>query len=275
MSFAIMSPTRSGATGVNWDAFSRVYEAFEGLRNSVTMKIVFSGDEDEIFSRRFGLFRCANSCATRSPTEYTIEAAGGCEWAMTGRPVAPSLAEAVIAFDSAQTPDAVPGFRFLSVFEDVAPTEHATLESEAKRLVLRIKEASELTTESIGPLAGVSRRTVQSWLAGSAISQRNEEKLRALAEAIETIAEHHTGSVRTVLLERVRGSIRIYDMLAEGRYAEAVARGTGKTASPRPAVYPSPRLPTTSLEAQVASIGTSPTPSIGPLDRRFVKRFRL
>ena len=85
--------------------------------------------------------------------------------------------------------------------QDAVPATPAT------RLLERIKNASDLTFENIAPLAGVSRRSVQSWRAGEAISQRNEERLRALAEAIETIAAENPLNVRERLMERVSGSI--------------------------------------------------------------------
>ena len=125
----------------------------------------------------------------------------------------------------------------------------------ATRLLERIRQASGLTIEAVAPLAGVSRRTIHSWLAGGSISQRNEERLRAVAEAIEEIATADASSVRDRLLERVPGSVRIYDMLAERRYSEAIARATGKSVKSRPLAYPEPRPLPTSLVAHVGAEG--------------------
>jgi hypothetical protein len=136
----------------------------------------------------------------------------------------------------------------------------------------QIKHASNLTIEAIAPLVGVSRRTLHSWLAGSPISQRNEERLRSLAEAIEAIAAVAPATARERIMERISGSVRIYDMLAEGHYEAAVARGTGVEPSRRPAIYPPPRPLSTPLVAQVAALNDKSIPLDGPIDRRFAKR---
>jgi hypothetical protein len=81
----------------------------------------------------------------------------------------------------------------------------------AARALARIKQASELTTEALAPLIGVSRRTLHLWLAGGQISQRNEERLRALAEALEAIAAVAPETARQRLMERVPGYPRIYE----------------------------------------------------------------
>jgi len=144
----------------------------------------------------------------------------------------------------------------------------------AMRLLERIKNASGLTLESIAPLAGVSRRSVQSWRAGDAISQRNEEHLCALAEAIDTIAAADPLRVRERLMERVSGSIRIYDLLAEGRYEDAIARTRGTRPVPQPITHSEPTPLSVPLAAQVATL-ESPATTLDPrIDRRFTKRLK-
>jgi len=144
----------------------------------------------------------------------------------------------------------------------------------AMRLLERIKSASDLTFENIAPLAGVSRRSVQSWRAGEAISQRNEEHLRALAEAIETIAAANPLNVRDRLMERVSGSIRIYDLLAEGRYQDAIARATGTRPAPHPIAHSAPPPLSVALAAQVGALESPATTLDHRIDKRFTKRLK-
>jgi len=56
----------------------------------------------------------------------------------------------------------------------------------ATELLDRIQKVSGLTLEMIAPLAGVSRRSLQSWRRGAAISRRKEERLRVLADEAPT-----------------------------------------------------------------------------------------
>jgi hypothetical protein len=144
----------------------------------------------------------------------------------------------------------------------------------AARALARIKQASELTTEALAPLVGVSRRTLHLWLAGGQISQRNEERLRALAEAIEAIAVVAPETARQRLMDRVPGYPRIYDLLAEGRFEAAIARGTGAVPVPRAVVYPAVRPPSVSLDVLVDALHDAPPSMKGHIDRRLTKRLR-
>jgi DNA-binding transcriptional regulator YiaG len=146
--------------------------------------------------------------------------------------------------------------------------------SPAARALAQIRQASDLTIEALAPLIGVSRRTLHNWFAGGEISQRNEERLRALAEAVGEIAAVEPETARERLMERVPGSPRIYDLLAEGRYEAAVARGTGMEPPPRPLIYPKPRSLSTPLSARIAGLNDRSIPLDGSIDRRFTKRLK-
>lgn len=163
--------------------------------------------------------------------------------------------------------------RVSSVF-DAAPVD-PTPASPAARAITRIQSASGLTREAIAPLAGVSRRSLHHWIAGDPISQRNEERLRALAEAVEQIASAAPGNCRERMMERIPGAPRIYDLLAEGKYEAAVARATGASATSRPSVYPAAKLPTTHLIARLAALEEKSLPLNGQIDRRLTKRIKL
>jgi hypothetical protein len=225
----------SGRMDVFWNSFSKECRSLELEQHSMIMEI---GTSIEILLRRLCVLNLPVETGTSSPTDFTIEAAGWGQWALPAR-----------------SPNPV------------------TLATAATRLLGRIRQASGLTIEAVAPLAGVSRRTIHSWLSGGSISQRNEERLREVAEAIEEIAAADTaGSVRDRLLERVPGSVRIYDMLAERRYSEAIARATGRSVKPRPLAYPEPRPLSTLLVAQVGTEADEIAQLDGALDRGFAKR---
>lgn len=105
----------------------------------------------------------------------------------------------------------------------------------APQICERLKAVSELTNEQIAPLLGISRRSLQSWLAGAPISNRKEERLRQVYEAIGQIAANYSGSVRDAILHRPSGGLSPYDLLVESRFDEALSLITGKHAvSKRP-----------------------------------------
>ena len=133
--------------------------------------------------RKFGSCNVSFGQATRGPVEHLVEVAGWCEWGALALPFANKT--------------------------DPTPSSHAA------RALARIRHASDLTIEAIAPLVGVSRRTVHNWFAGGNISQRNEERLRALAEAVEQIAAVEPATARERLMDRILGSPRLYDLLAE------------------------------------------------------------
>jgi transcriptional regulator with XRE-family HTH domain len=180
---------------------------------------------------------------TSSPTNCSIEVAGWRKWACLLHPF-PSK------------------------------TDRVPSSSPAAGALARIKRASELTTEALARLVGVSRRTLHLWLAGGQISQRNEERLRALAEALEAIAAVAPETARQRLMERIPGYPRIYDLLAEGRFEAAIARGTGAVPVPRPVVYPAARPPSVAADVLVGAMHDAPPSMKGQIDRRLTKRLR-
>jgi hypothetical protein len=91
-------------------------------------------------------------------------------------------------------------------------------------LIDKFRRLTGLTLEFTAPLLGVTRRTIQNWKAGEAISSKNEEKLRLLLETTETIQQGSATKTKNLLLGRIPGYLRIYDLLCQGRFADAVAR---------------------------------------------------
>jgi hypothetical protein len=214
---------------------------------------------------RFGSLRIDIGEGTSFPSEYSVVVAG---W--------PRLAAmfACHATLVAQRFDADVGSRLAKAAPRIA-TFAPVPASPAARALTKIKQASDLTTEALAPLVGVSRRTLHLWLAGGPISQRNEERLRELEEAISTIATATGSSCRERLMERIPGVPRVYDLLAEGRYDAAIARVTDASPKLRPAVYSEVHPPATSLVAQLSVQEHKSLPLDGRIDRRFTKRLKL
>lgn len=148
--------------------------------------------------------------------------------------------------------------------------------SDANRLVARIQSASGLTMAMVAPLVRVSRRTLQAWRAGSPINLKNEERLRALAEAIEAIADGKgAADVRTLLLDRQTGRLRIYDLLAEGQFALAYQRATGlRHRRLQDAARLNVPASSLSIETRLAAEIEVPTKSSAERNRAFIKRLK-
>jgi hypothetical protein len=105
----------------------------------------------------------------------------------------------------------------------------------AQEALAEIRSVSALTNEEIAPLAGVSRRSVQAWVAGESISARKEQRLRALLDAIRDLDASDPKRTRRRLFDHMRGNVSTYDLLAEGRFNEAVNLAADRrtaTASP-------------------------------------------
>lgn len=110
-------------------------------------------------------------------------------------------------------------------------TTGAKSEPTAQLLAQELRRRSGLTNEEIAPLAGVSRRSFQAWLAGGSISARKEMRLRHLVGALTEIGDLEPQAMRARLLDKNRGSVRPYDLLAEGRFNAGVALATGRRLS--------------------------------------------
>jgi hypothetical protein len=118
-----------------------------------------------------------------------------------------------------------------------SPYRHATnqptpaLRTAAQEAITKIHAISKLTNEEIAPLAGVSRRSIQAWVAGGQISARKEQRLRALRAAIQAIAAPDPQVTRRRLFDHTPGDVCAYDLLAEGHFKEAVDLALGRRAA--------------------------------------------
>ena len=85
-------------------------------------------------------------------------------------------------------------------------------ETPAQKMAAELRRVSGLTNEEIAPLLGVSRRSLQSWIAGESISARKEARLRAVLDAIRQVAAGSAVETRERLLARAPHSVRAYDL---------------------------------------------------------------
>jgi hypothetical protein len=136
--------------------------------------------------------------------------------------------------------------------------------------IAEIRALSRLTNEEIAPLAGVSRRSVQAWVAGAPISARKDHRVRALCEAIRALAAPDPQMTRHRLFERLPGNVRAYDLLAEELFNEAVDLALGRrTTTALPVASQAQDLPA-QLDHHEGYVDIPPE----RLNRRFSKRLR-
>ncbi|ATI80568.1 hypothetical protein [Sphingobium yanoikuyae] len=100
----------------------------------------------------------------------------------------------------------------------------------AEELLDAIKLRSGLILEEIATLMRTSRRTLQNWRTGAPINSVNERRLRDLAVAIEALHVGDAAKTRKRLLDKREGTVRLFDLLAEGRFDTAVAIASGNVA---------------------------------------------
>jgi hypothetical protein len=154
----------------------------------------------------------------------------------------------------------------------LAEVKTATLGSQtsAQAAVDKIRAISGLTNEQVAPLAGVSRRSLQAWIAGEPISARKEQRLCALRDALQELGDADPNITRDRLFHRVPGNVRPYDLFVEGRFDEAIDLAMGRH-------RPSPTTGATrahDLYAQLSHVEDHVDLPIERLDRRLSRRLR-
>lgn len=92
----------------------------------------------------------------------------------------------------------------------------------AQAAVQEIKALSNLTNELVAPLLGVSRRSLQAWVAGKAISHPKEQRLLKLRDALRELDTGDPQATYRRLMDQAPGRVRVYDLLASGRFETAV-----------------------------------------------------
>jgi hypothetical protein len=98
--------------------------------------------------------------------------------------------------------------------------------------LFQLKRMSGLNWDQIAKLMAVSRRAVHNWASGEAISSKNQERLGALAVAVQRIDRGNAEANRTFILQGEYKGRRVFDILDTLNHAEV--EGLAATASPRP-----------------------------------------
>jgi len=154
---------------------------------------------------------------------------------------------------------------------DVLSAPATRAQSLAQSAIEEIRTISGLTNEQIAPLAGVSRRSLQAWLAGEPVSQRKEERLLALREALRALSTGDSEATRRRLMDQAPGRVRVYDLLAVGQFETAVDLATGR----RRAIPPLPERPESEgLVARLSRLEDAVPTVDAPSTGRFFGRLR-
>ena len=102
-----------------------------------------------------------------------------------------------------------------------------------RRAIHELRRLSGLTWEQLADLFSVSRRSVHFWASGRALSADNEERLLRVLDVVRQAYRGDSRTTRTALLEAT-DSETAFDLLAAGRYAQALAKlGSGADVLPR------------------------------------------
>lgn len=102
-----------------------------------------------------------------------------------------------------------------------------------RRTIAELRTASGLTTDQIGRLLGVSRRSVHNWINGNAMAAQHEERVSRLLALVQVLPGATPTERRSALLDSSRGESLFHRLLAE-RQEDAQIRV--------PAVSPSERI---------------------------------
>lgn len=144
--------------------------------------------------------------------------------------------------------------------------------SSVVNLIDEAQSYSGLNLEMIAPLLGVSRRSIQYWKDGKNISQKNEFHLTELVDTLKQISVGDPTQTRSLLLARVTGVPRIYDLLAEQRYEKAIARAKDTTKLKPVLSDQTLKFNSRSIADQLAFADDGPTKPMGKLNRSVSRR---
>jgi hypothetical protein len=170
-----------------------------------------------------------------------------------------------------------PNQEFVGARPDIAihePLEKSSdlLVSSVGNLIGEAQTYSGLKLDMIAPLLGVSRRSIQYWKDGKNISQKNESQLIDLVDTLKHISKGDPDQTRNLLLARVTGVPRIYDLLAEQRYEKAIARAKD-TKKLKPILSdPTLKFNSRPIADQLAFSDDGPAKPMGKLNRSVSRR---
>ncbi|MBE3079420.1 helix-turn-helix domain-containing protein [Clavibacter michiganensis] len=98
--------------------------------------------------------------------------------------------------------------------------------------ITQIKVLSGLTADQIGRALGVSRRSVQNWLAGNAVASFHEESVSRLLSVISGLPAHNADERRKLLLSS-RGGTSLFHQFAESQSVSPTLQALPQSVSER------------------------------------------
>jgi len=105
--------------------------------------------------------------------------------------------------------------------------------------ISELRRLSGLTWDQLARLLGISRRTLHFWASGKRMTPLNEERLARLLSVVQRLGQGSSAETRARLLSRGDNGELLFDLLAKGRYDDALARsGRPAPASERPELRP-------------------------------------
>jgi DNA-binding transcriptional regulator YiaG len=96
----------------------------------------------------------------------------------------------------------------------IAPSVSAVARSAAESIV-ELRALSGLTADQVGRLLGVSRRSVQNWVAGNAMAGQHEEQVSRLLSVVLALPGSTADARRGALLDSSRGQSLFHKLLDE------------------------------------------------------------
>jgi hypothetical protein len=152
------------------------------------------------------------------------------------------------------------------VTEEQARAISGPEKSEISHSIDELRDLSKLTNEEIAPLIGVSRRSLQLWLAGGTISAPKQRRLQEILSALREMSASGTQLNRQKLIDRQPGTVSPYNLLMEGKFDDAVSLVLGRRSTSVP-----PSISSFDLLSQINQVEGEVMPQ-GRLNRRLSGR---
>lgn len=107
-----------------------------------------------------------------------------------------------------------------------------------QQAIAELRRLSGLTWEQIARLLGVSRRSVHLWASGEPVRASHQERVQRLLAVLRQVDRGSATENRALLLNASADGALLFDVLADGRFEEALKlmkKGPGRT---RPVLTP-------------------------------------
>lgn len=110
---------------------------------------------------------------------------------------------------------------YFSVFPALAQGQDPSSTQQPRSQLAELRRLTGFTWEQLARLFNVDRRSVHNWVSGRRMNRRNEEALKRIVGVMRQIDRGSSSVNRNLLLEPRNGVIP-FDLLASGRYEDAL-----------------------------------------------------